>query len=155
MDENKIRQMMQEEIRKSNSSGRFGIQSIPHHTHNGVDSLPVYSPTYSFVGFVPYDTTDSSLGFFIPKGWSVANDSTGNYQIFHNLGTQLYSFVADTTQGTGDKVSCVVSPFNDQVEINWYKTSDGSAVDVSFNFILTQINNRNVSKQTYSAQNKS
>lgn len=39
--EQKIRQIVQEELRKSNGASRFGINSIPNHTHNGVDSLQI------------------------------------------------------------------------------------------------------------------
>ena len=41
LDENRIRQIVQEEIRRSDSAGRFGFKNIPHHTHNGVDSLRI------------------------------------------------------------------------------------------------------------------
>lgn len=37
----KIRQIVQEELRKSNSASRFGINSIPNHSHNGIDSLQI------------------------------------------------------------------------------------------------------------------
>ncbi len=36
-----MRQIAQEEMRKQDSASRFGLKSIPNHTHNGVDSLAV------------------------------------------------------------------------------------------------------------------
>lgn len=41
MDEAKIRQIVQQEIAKQNNKSRFGIQSIPNHKHDGVDSLQI------------------------------------------------------------------------------------------------------------------
>jgi len=41
MDENRIRQIVNEEIRKNESGSRFGLKSIPNHSHNGVDSLRI------------------------------------------------------------------------------------------------------------------
>lgn len=56
LDENRIRAIVQEEIRRSDSAGRFGLKSIPHHTHNGVDSLPIQAndvvPSASVTGSV-------------------------------------------------------------------------------------------------------
>ena len=41
LDENRIRQIVQDEMRRGDSGGRFGLKNIPNHTHNGVDSLPI------------------------------------------------------------------------------------------------------------------
>lgn len=38
MDENKVRQLIREEMSRSNSGNRFAVNNIPFHTHNGVDS---------------------------------------------------------------------------------------------------------------------
>lgn len=40
-DEQKIRQIVRDEIRRSDSSSRFALKSIPNHTHNGTDSLAI------------------------------------------------------------------------------------------------------------------
>lgn len=38
MDEQKIRQIIQEELKKSDNLSRFRVNSIPQHVHNGTDS---------------------------------------------------------------------------------------------------------------------
>lgn len=40
-DEQKIRQIVQDEIRRSNNASRFGLSSLPYHTHNGTDSQKI------------------------------------------------------------------------------------------------------------------
>lgn len=38
MDDKKIRQIVQEELRRNNSQDRFGYSTIPYHVHNGKDA---------------------------------------------------------------------------------------------------------------------
>lgn len=60
MDDNKIRQIVQEELRRSQSGSRFGIDAIPHHTHDGISSLKIKQsniiPASSIVGAVSLST---------------------------------------------------------------------------------------------------
>lgn len=74
MDENRVRQIIAEEIAKAASSGRFSLTSIPRHTHNGADSpiipgtsvsslLPVPGNPGNVLGLDTLDTqTFSYLG---------------------------------------------------------------------------------------------
>lgn len=57
MDENRIRQIIQEELRRSTGPSRFGFQNVPYHIHNKVDSPNLPPP--SIVGFnaLPAGTT--------------------------------------------------------------------------------------------------
>jgi len=59
-DEQKIRQIVRDEIRRSDSSSRFALKSIPNHTHNGTDSLAVKAddviPACSIIGSVTLAT---------------------------------------------------------------------------------------------------
>lgn len=154
LDENKIRAMIQEEIRRNESAGRFGFRNIPNHTHNGIDSVPVNAPTLSYAAYVPYDAgADPLLGYMLPSGWTVVRQSAGSYLITHNLNTNLYSIVACAVQSTNEKVACVINPFSSAFEVNWFKLSDNSAADTSFNFTLTQINNRSVGQPVYKTLN--
>lgn len=41
MDEQKIRQIIRDELSRRDASSRFSLNSIPNHTHNGVDSLQI------------------------------------------------------------------------------------------------------------------
>lgn len=41
MNEQQIKQLIQQEIHKNQQAQRFNLNSIPRHTHNGVDSPPV------------------------------------------------------------------------------------------------------------------
>lgn len=49
MDDNKIRQIVRDEIARNDNRGRFGLNSIPYHTHNGIDS-PAVSQNYVVPG---------------------------------------------------------------------------------------------------------
>ncbi len=137
MDEQKIRQMIRQEISKSDGGGRFGLKNIPHHTHNGIDSLPVFTPIFSYAGGVAYDASNNVL----PKGWTATHDATGDYTVVHNLGTFLYGVVAIAAQSTNEIVIPIVSTFQNEFSISWFDTSD-TRQNTSFNFVLTQINNR-------------
>lgn len=60
LDENRIRQIVQEEVRRNESAGRFGFRNIPNHTHNGLDSLAIKQdsiiPAASITGTITIDT---------------------------------------------------------------------------------------------------
>lgn len=62
MDETRIRRIMQEEIRKSATSNQFGLQKIPFHTHNGVDSPQVKEEnlvqSVSVSGNISFESSD-------------------------------------------------------------------------------------------------
>lgn len=59
MDESRIRQIVQDEMRRNESAGRFGVKNIPYHTHNGVDSQNIKAdsviPAASITGTITID----------------------------------------------------------------------------------------------------
>jgi hypothetical protein len=87
MDENKIRRIVQQEIARSNSGSRFKINSIPNHSHNGVDSLQIKEenviPSTSITGFVSFaQATTYTINLnasFTPKQLQVNGIATGEY----------------------------------------------------------------------------
>lgn len=144
--EQQIRQIIREEIQAQDIRSRFGLQSIPYHTHDGTDAPFAWAPYQSYIGFVPSDgDINSILGSFLPQGWNLSTSGTGVYTIVHNLGTNLYAFVADASQSTNEKVAPVVAPdaVGNQLTISWFRCTDGTGQNTSFTFILTSIGNIN------------
>ncbi len=152
MNEQQIRQLIQQEIRGNETRSRFGIQSVPYHIHNNVDAPTVFTPYGLYAGFVPSDgDVNSILGCFLPSGWTLSTSSTGVYTIVHNLGTNVYAVVADASQSTNEKVAPVVASdqTGSQFTISWFRCSDGTSQDTSFTFILMQVNNSSTINTTY------
>ena len=87
--EQKLRQIVQEEMRKSNSASRSGVNSISNHTHNGVDSLQIKQeniiPASSIVGTVSFEVVGTYRinlnAFFTPKQITATGILTGTSQI--------------------------------------------------------------------------
>lgn len=83
----KIRQIVREEISRSNNSSRFQLNTIPNHTHNGIDSLPIKAeniiPSTSITGFVSFaQTTTYTINLnssFTPKMITTYGIVTGTY----------------------------------------------------------------------------
>jgi len=59
MDDQKIRKIVQEELRKSSQSSRFGMQAVQYHTHDGTNSPRVNQdsivPAASIMGSITID----------------------------------------------------------------------------------------------------
>lgn len=161
MDEQQIRQIVREEIRGSDSSGRFGLNSIPRHIHNNIDSPFVFQPIMTFIGLIAADGVPAA----IPSGWTVeiatVNLITNTYVITHNLDQQSSSGV--TTDGSPSALYSVVTQveavanqfyapqvveYKNLFTVNWYNSA-GSTEQISFNFILTLINNKSVTYPKY------
>lgn len=226
MERQEVLSLIEQKIRENDAKSRFTLTPINSHNHDSVNSPPVYSPTVSYAGFVPYQVQpDSGLQFFMPKGWKVDhpnftitftgalvmgatsatlttafNDSvalgfvlfitfsngdvrvgnfsmastsvtwtgglsaaatdtatvnaTGQYLITHNIGTQLYAFVAIPTQSTNVVATCVTETLTDVVFVTWFDAASlTDPVDTSFEFILTQINNRSTQFPQYTTRN--
>ena len=85
--EQKLRQMMREEIAKANASSRFQYGSIPHHTHNGTDSLQIKDsniiPSTSVVGTLTVASATTHVinlnAEFTPRSIQVNGIFTGTY----------------------------------------------------------------------------
>ena len=115
MDDQKIRKIVQDEIRRSHGGSRFGINEIPFHTHDGVDSQRIKSenimPSVSVSGRITFARiTDYTLNLnasFTPSHimlYGIAY-STGSPTIrasvtgTANLGPSFY-FQPGTTETT-------------------------------------------------------
>jgi len=85
MNEQQIRSLIQQEIARSNSGGRFGFSNLPFHTHNGTDSPQVkgenITPSGSVTGgFVINEATEYTLNLnssFTPQRIDVNGVLTG------------------------------------------------------------------------------
>jgi len=62
MDEQKIRKIVQDELKRSNGAGRFGINQIPFHTHDGTNSQQIKAenivPSVSVSGNISFASSD-------------------------------------------------------------------------------------------------
>lgn len=151
MDERKIRQIIQDEIKRSNAASQFQLRDVTRHTHNGVDSLSIFSPTITYTGFVPSDGDVNSVPFvFLPSGWSVelqTPDVTPIYRITHNLNTSFYSVMACQTGPEGATVIPITVCQTNYFDIAWQNGPTITQQDFHFN--LVQVNNKRNSLPTY------
>lgn len=143
MDDQNIRRIVQEEIRKSAGQGVFKMQNIPYHIHNGLDSPYITSTTSTFVGGVNSDGTFA----YAPDGWTITNDSTGFYEIFHNLNSQLYAFSVSCVQSFG--VAAVGTDNRNSITVEWVTRDTGTNFDAAFFFTLVLANNRSTTPPSY------
>jgi len=150
--EQKIRSIVQDEIRRSSGGSRFGVQNVQYHTHNGIDSKPVFSPTITYVGKIPQVPIASFLQYFLPIGWSVELfGATGEYRITHNLNTTNYAVTLTpytSSASSQDVMGWVSIDSPNYFSVYWYDSlsNDGR---VDFFFQLTQFDNRTTSLSKY------
>lgn len=133
--------MIQQEIHKSQQAQRFNLNSIPRHTHNSIDSPAVFQPTFTYAGEIGSDGTVGLL----PQGWTAVKNGIGDFSIFHNLGTTLYSIVASAQQSTNIVVAATIESFENQIDFSWWNvqgTSVHAPADTSFTFLLTNISSK-------------
>lgn len=157
LSEQQIRNIIKDEIRKSNSSLRFQYTGIPRHTHNGTDSPYITNQSVTYAGAIGSDGSP----ILLPKGWSVTYDATGFYTVTHNLWSQNgggaqdtnlpYAVVTTALQSTNELVVCVATPFPDSTTFGWFlsHTDPPTAQDTSFFFQFTAINNKNPNPPSY------
>lgn len=138
---------------KFDSANRFRLTPTNRHIHNNIDAPYVFLPYQIYGGFVPYDgDVNGILESILPQGWKVVYNGTGDYSIVHNLGTLVYSFVANATQSTNQIVTPVVSTFTDELQVIWFDSA-GAEQDTSFNFILLVLENNTANFPTYDTNN--
>lgn len=96
MNEQQIRQLIQQEIAREKSSSRFGINSIPNHTHNGVDSLRIKEEdlvqSVSVSGNISFASSDEYTIYlnssFTPSSIIAYGNITGSgLELYMSIGT--------------------------------------------------------------------
>lgn len=114
MDESKIRQIVRDEMLRGSNTSRFGIDAIPHHTHDGISSLKIKQsdiiPSVSVSGRITFaQETDYTINLnsnFTPSSvtlYGIAYDATGGSGVrcmiigTANLGPSFYLQPGDTT----------------------------------------------------------
>lgn len=148
MDEQKTRQIVQQEIQKHASDARFTLNSIPRHIHNDIDSPYVFQPILNYAGIVVWNGV-TVIGATLPRGWSVSYVSTGKYIVTHGLpASAIYVVNAIANQSTNMLVAAVVTYFVGSFSITWGDTTP-AFYDTSFSFLLTVINNRSTQLPVY------
>lgn len=140
MDEQLVRQIVQQEIQKNNSGSRFGFNQIPRHIHNNIDSPFTFQPTITYIGLIGLTGTIGIL----PTGWTVEYTPTGDYVVRHNLNTNLYSVVASPVG-----VEAIIQIITDKNTVEFDANGGGGPTDTPFYFILTNANNKSQTQLTY------
>ncbi len=88
-DEQKIRRIVQEELRKGNNGGRFGLNTIPFHTHDGVNSQQIKAenviPATSVTGTIELATEGAVYSLKLNSNFTPQNI------IAHGVVTGTYS----------------------------------------------------------------
>lgn len=147
MNEQKIRQIVQEEYRKNNSNGRFGLQNIPYHIHNGADSPTVFQPNITYIGWI----SDVGTPILLPKGWT-SSGGVGIYVVTHNLGNNaLYVVTANASADTGSgfDVVAISNPNGINITFEVFEPSTHSLSVCGFFFQLTVVNNKSTTSPIY------
>lgn len=158
--ESQIRSIVQQELAKSNSKGQFGVNTMPKHTHNGVDSVSIFSPTITYTGFVPStgDAFDPNYTIILPSGWSLEKVSTGIYNILHNLDTNLYTVTVCNASGeplSFNEVIPIVIVAQNLFRVHWWDVNSLVFADANFYFQLVQPNNKRNALPTYTLNDPS
>jgi hypothetical protein len=139
MNPQQITNLVQQLMAKSSQSGRFNIQNIPSHIHNGVDSPLVYQPVLTYGGSV----TSGGVSQFLPKSWTVKGGG-GTYTIIHNLNTLLY--VVNASAQSGSIATSATLSLNSFVV---HTFSSGGPTASAFTFTLTNLNNKSTQTPVY------
>ncbi len=101
MDEQKIRRIVQEELRRSAGDGRFGLRSVPKHAHTGNDGTPRIQatdilPSVSVSGSITFAAeaiyTIKLNGLLTPRSVVAYGNVIGS-------GTERYAFVGSAQLG--------------------------------------------------------
>lgn len=155
MNEEQIKRIVRAEIQNHASGARFGLNSIPRHTHNGVDSPPAFQPVITYVGLMNQNGT----GAFLPSGWVAYITGAPlayTYVVIHNLSgggsssavATVYSVVA-CVQSSGLFVTPVVTEYANYFTVEFIN-SLGQQPDTPYSFFLTATNNKPLTLVTYS-----
>lgn len=143
MTPDQVRQMIQQEIHKSQQAQRFNLNSIPRHTHNGVDSPITFQPTFTYGCAVNKDGTPALL----PQGWTSKRNGFGSYTITHSLGSLLYVPTISQYSQTNNLISQLLAG-TDTIGISWFEVAVG-AVDSAFYMNVTIVNSKSTKFPVY------
>jgi hypothetical protein len=111
-----------------------GIQQVPYHVHNGIDSPLISSGTTSTSK--TYGGRISSTGSFDykPTGWTV---STGPfYTVTHNLATTNYAVVAGSGPGSSTGFLIISNLTANSFRVDSFGSTSSPSLN-GFSFILT------------------
>lgn len=128
--------MIQQEMHKSQQVQRFNLNSIPRHTHNGIDSPSVFQPVFSYAGQINPDGTVVLL----PSGWTITVSGTGVYTITHKLNTLLYTVNANCIFVNSYNVVSITKNANNFIVNTFFYPA--TPFNSGFMFNLTNINNK-------------
>lgn len=144
MPDDKIRQIVQDEINRSGLRDAFGVANVPLHIHNGIDAPQAAQPQSIYTGIVSFEGRPFN-GLPFPQGWAYDHVSTGQYSFLHNLASRMYTVVVFPlfTNPPYDPMAIVpragfVDSLRDNTfDVNFFSVADGSPADTAFMFVLT------------------
>lgn len=123
MDEQRIRQIVQDELRRGNNGGRFGLNTIPFHTHDGVNSQKIKAeniiPSTSISGSITFaqETTYTLYlnSSFTPSHIFCTGNVVGGSQRYYFTGTAQLgpSFFFQPNNATSVRPGGPQYPFTD------------------------------------------
>jgi len=120
------------------NNSQFGVAQVPFHTHNGIDSPVIKTPSYQFIGTVA--TEVGGFGPFSPPKWSILIHVVGGktvYTITHNLGTSNYVVLVTPIN---NPFVATVSISTNSFDVEWFDfTSTNVLVDFMFAVFTQQI----------------
>lgn len=133
--ESTVRRIVQQEMAKRDSSARFNLNSIPNHTHNGVDSLQVKEenliPSVSVSGRITFaQETDYVLNLnanFTPSTVSLYGVAYSTRVQYTFNSDELISATSGTVYTQGGVSYTVVNTVVNSFTIVMYGSSDPSS----------------------------
>lgn len=141
-----LQNTIQGEIAAHATGARFGLNSIPRHTHNNVDSPYTFQPILNYVGIVE----SNAVVALFPKGWKLTKTATGQYTITHNLGLSALYTIMVTIHDEGNSASAgVQTPITNRNAFVVDTYNSLGAVNNGFHFLVTVINNRSQTLPIY------
>lgn len=152
MNEERVREIIRQEIQQADSKNRFTLTPINSHTHDGINSPTAFQPIITYVGFI------GTLGeaYYLPNGWSVTHPGTGEYHITlpsTNDTLVLAMSASAVNQNTPPLASFplyVVTIVDENTfGFTWYDGLTNTGLDVLFFFSFTIANNRSAQVPTY------
>lgn len=148
-----IKNLIQQEIVKSNNNNRFNVNAIPQQKINIGNISNTPSQVFTYIGLVSFSYISGRNFSTLPSGWVVQWQGNGQFELIHNLNTTLYSVVATANNANTAFAAATLTLSENTVFFNWYSSSNVPTdyVDTDFSFILVVVNNKKTSFPTYTA----